>query len=153
MKASSTAPATTIMRNRNVDDLLGSPLLGRRVGYDRRHFHQPLHHSPRSTTRASLWDPVKRDLGHGDNLLVQRWRIELPHEFDHLFSHPSTAQDHRGSARRARNPRCAPQCAAEPPAVAAPQQEVSAGQQARDKRRPTCSTPCLPPWEEESYGP
>ena len=80
-------PATTIastVRNWNVDDLLGSTLLWRGIRDDRRHFHQ-LFCSPRSTTLAALWDPVQRDLGHGINLLVQRRRIDLLLEFDHLF--------------------------------------------------------------------
>ena len=141
-----TAPSTPTLRNWNVNDLLGSPLLQGRVRYDRRHFHQPFHHSPRKTTRTAFWDPVKRDLGHGDNLLVQRRRIDLPQNSTTCSSSPSAAQDHRGSARRARNPRCAPKCAAEHPAVAAPQREVSAGRQAHPRRRPSCSTPCLPPW-------
>ena len=86
LKASSTAPATTIMRNRNADDLLGNPLLKRRVGYDHRHFHQ-LSCSPRSTTRAALWDPVQRDLRHGDNLLVKRRRVDLLEEIQHQVRH------------------------------------------------------------------
>ena len=34
----------------------------------------------------------------------------------------------------------------------APQREVSAGRQARPRRRPSCGTSCLPPWGEESSG-
>ena len=82
----------------------------RRAGYDRRHFHQ-LFRSPRSTTRAALWDPVQKVLGHGDNLLVKRRRVDLLQEFHHLVPLSPTAS-HRGSARTARCPRCAPRCAA-----------------------------------------
>ena len=49
-----------------------------------RHFHQ-LFCSPRTTTRSSAaWNPVKRDLGHGDNLLDNRRRVDLLWEFHHL---------------------------------------------------------------------
>ena len=151
LKASSNNLPTTTLRNRNVDDLLGIPLLERRVGYDRRHFHQLLC-SPRSTTRAALWNPVKRDLGHGDNLLVQRRRIDLLHEFNHLFPlhlrHRIIEDLHEGreihDVRRS-----------------VPQNPGSGRTSTRGVGRAartspsssTCCTPCLPPWGEESSGP
>ena len=100
--------------------------------------------------RCGIWS--REILGTAMTLLVKRRRVDLLEEIQYLFS-PSAAQNHRGSARTARCRRCAPRCAAEPPAVASPQRGVSAGRQARPRRRPTWSTPCLPPWGEESFGP
>ena len=49
---------------------------------------------------------------------------------------PNCSRSTRESARTARYRRCAPRCASEPPPAAAPQREVSAGRQARLRRRP-----------------
>ena len=64
---------------------VGSPLLWRRIGYDRRHFHH-LFCPPRTTTRRALRDPVQRDPWHGDDLLDKRRRVDLLQEFHHLVS-------------------------------------------------------------------
>ena len=56
--------------------------------------------NPVSTTRAAFRNPGEIELGHGDDQLVQRRRVELPKEVHHpnLSQQPRSVQDlHHGS--------------------------------------------------------
>ena len=106
------------LRNSIVNDLLGQcrccpPPQGvrgnnrKRVSRFRRHFHQ-LFCLLRTANGRTLWDPVKRDLVHCDNLLGRR-HVELPPP-----DPPSAAQARRESERGDGSRRRGHQCAAQP---------------------------------------
>ena len=83
---------TTTTRNGDVDDLLGTALLERRVGQDRRFFHQLFHHLPRRTR-------CRGDLGYFDNLLGNRQVHETKgiHNCLHHLLHRKIEKLHEGA--------------------------------------------------------
>ena len=91
---------------------------------------------------------VQRDLRHFDNRLGNHRRVELPHEFDHVhLPHLRHRSIHKGLDNLLRR------VPLDPPAVAAPQREVTAGRQAHLPHRTSQCAPCLPPWRGGVFWP
>ena len=93
-----TSTTTTTTRSWIVNGLFHSPLQKRRIGNDRRHFHQ-LFHQLWLTTQTSRRDVLQRELGHAENLPGNRTqRTEETEDIHQLFSH----QQHRDVKNRQR---------------------------------------------------
>ena len=108
--------------------------------HDRRHFHQLV----RPAWTRTFRDPVKRDLGHGDNLLVHRGASSFLMNSTTCSPLICGTGSSRICTKGEKSTMCAPVCRRTPGSGRTSTRGVGRTK-STSRHRPTCSTPCLAP--------